>query len=134
MGGFFWFMLCVDLLVPIIIFCAGYTMRAHAERDFAEQQKASAKSDFRTIPLYQKNDTPDNWTYAKGHCGKTWKILGLVLLCVGWLPLFILRHGTPGVFAGVGIIVVVLELAIVILSTIPTVLAVRDKIENEAGK
>lgn len=121
--GFWIFMLVMNLLIPFTMIGFGRLFRNSSPNDI------NSFYGYRTIMSMKNKDT---WEYAHHHFGKTWYRLGLILLpttIVAMLLLFGKNTNTVGTYGG---IICGLQLVPLIVSIIPTEIALR-KIFDENG-
>lgn len=97
---FWWFMLCCDILIPIIMIIAGYVIWKRPPK------KINGIIGYRTTRSMKNMDT---WQFAHEHSGRTWWRIGWVML----LPSMILHipvYGqTDNVIGVVGVILMTVQ-------------------------
>ena len=120
---FWWFILISDLLVPVIQIGAGWMMRkccpGSVNNVFGYRTKWSKKNQ-------------DTWNFAQEHCGRTWQIVGLVLLVLtvaAHIPFYGADEDTIG---NLCLVVTGVQLAVLIGSICPTERALKRTF-NEDG-
>lgn len=76
---FWWFMLCCDLLIPVVMLAFGLYFRKGGPKTinwaFGYRSSRSTKNQ-------------DTWIFAHKYCGKIWVCSGLVLIPLSILPFF----------------------------------------------
>ena len=113
---FWWLMLACNIIIPIFTVIAGWFMWQHAPK------KINSIIGYRT-KRSMKND--DTWNFAHKFCGKLWWVIGWIILgasIVVLIPFIFSSYITIGVTV---IICVVAQCAILIISIIPTDIALK---------
>ncbi len=114
--GFWLFLLCCDLLIPITILLCGRMMWKHTP------DHINMFLGYRTARSMKNKDT---WQFAHAYCGKLWQKMGLLLLLPSFLmhlPFRSVSHDTLG-FISLAIITV--QLACMLLSILLTEKALK---------
>ncbi|MBQ8576929.1 MAG: SdpI family protein [Clostridia bacterium] len=108
---FWYFMLVCDLLIPALMLVGGYLMWKHPPK------KINTVFGYRTARSMKNMDT---WLFAHHDCGKRWWLVGWILLipsAVVQLPLF---GKSETAIAVAGLILLVVQTTVMLLSLIPT--------------
>ncbi len=90
---FWWFILCCDLIIPVLMSAAGYAMWKHPPKDINEL------IGYRTA-LSMKN--ADTWHFANTYCGRLWfktGIISAVPVAVLHLPFYYSSDDVIGIAA-----------------------------------
>lgn len=123
--GFWIYMLLMDLLIPLTMLGFGLYFAKGGPRDI------NAVFGYRTRRSMRNRDT---WEFAHRHCGKVWRVCGLILLPASVIPmLFVLGRGESTV-GTVGGIVCGVQLAVLIGSIFPTELALRREFDEKGDR
>ena len=121
--GFRIFMLLTVLLIPAIMLGFGTLFIRQAPKEI------NYIFGYRTTRSMKNRDT---WEFAHRHIGRTWRIVGAILLPLSALPVLLVSGGEDAV-GRVGTIVVILQLIPLIGSIVPTELAMK-RIFDENGQ
>lgn len=119
---FWWFMLISDLIVPILMIFSGRMMWKHTP------ESINGIIGYRTSRSMKNMDT---WKFAHNHCGKLWYRTGWIMLfpsIIVHLPLY--RQSTE-VIGSFGAILITIQTIILIISIIPTELALKKHFTDE---
>lgn len=123
--GFWIFMLVMDLIVPVAILLLGRQFMKNAPK------KINSSYGYRTSRSMKSQET---WDFAHRYCGKVWWIMGLVMLPVTVAAmLFVLGADTERVGIAGGIVCGA-QLIPLLLSIIPTELALRRNFDKEGRR
>lgn len=113
----FWlFMLICDLLVPIIMIVGGRIMWKHCPKHI------NGIYGYRTTRSMKNMDT---WKFANEHCGRLWYKMGLFMLAFSVLISVLLLRTNDNTYSMISLIFVLLQCIILIVSIIPTELALK---------
>lgn len=119
--GFWIFMFCCTLLIPIIMIIAGNSMR------LGKFKTINSIVGYRTRRSMQNQQT---WDYAQRECGRLWMRWGvLMLLPTAVLMLLLLGKEVPTV-GTVGGIVTVLQMLPLFLSIVIVEKKLREKFDE----
>lgn len=113
---FWWFMLCCDLLIPIIMLIAGWLMWKHPPKNI------NGVIGYRTSRSMKNKDT---WKFAHEHCGKLWWKLGWILLIPSIIAILPVYGSTENGIASVGLAVMAVQMVVLIASIFPTERALK---------
>lgn len=119
--GFWIFMLIMDLLIPAIMIGFGSYSATRAPKDI------NYVFGYRTTMSMKNKDT---WEFAHHNNGKIWRFVGWVMLLpsiVAMIFVFGKSSDTVGIFGG---IVVCVQTVILIVSIIPTEVALRKTFDE----
>lgn len=123
--GFWIFMLVMDLIVPTATLSLGKRFIKNAPK------KINSNYGYRTNMSMKSQET---WDFAHRYCGKVWWVMGLVMLPATVIAmLFVLGADTERVSI-VGGIVCGAQLIPLLLSIIPTELALRKNFDKEGRR
>lgn len=122
---FWWFLLCSDLLIPVLMIIGGYMMWKHTPK------KINGLMGYRTTRSMKNMDT---WKFAHEYCGKLWWKLGWIIL----FPSIIVHipfYGCPDDYIGnVSLIVVTVQIVLLIASIFPTEGALKNTFTDEGTR
>lgn len=113
---FFCLMLFCNMIVPAITILAGWFMWKHSPKEI------NSIIGYRT-KRSMKND--DTWKFAHNFCGKLWWIMGWIILGVS---IVVLIPFIDSIYFTIGIVVIIsvlVQCVILVMSIIPTEIALR---------
>ncbi len=113
---FFLLMLVCNMIVPVITIFAGWFMWKHAPKQI------NSIIGYRT-KRSMKND--DTWKFAHNFCGKLWWIMGWIILGVS---IVVLIPFINSIYFTIGIVVIIsvaVQCVILVMSIIPTEIALE---------
>lgn len=113
---FWWFMLLCDLIIPIVMVIAGRMMWKHCPKHI------NSMLGYRTTRSMKNMDT---WKFANEHCGRLWYKMGLFMLAFSVLVSVLLLRTNDNTYSMISLIFVLLQCIILIVSIIPTELALK---------
>ena len=113
---FWWFMLLCDLIIPIVMVIAGRMMWKHCPKHI------NSMLGYRTTRSMKNMDT---WKFANEHCGRLWYKMGLFMLAFSVLVSVLLLRTNDNTYSMISLIFVLLPCIILIVSIIPTELALK---------
>lgn len=113
---FWWFMLLCDLIIPIVMVIAGRMMWKHCPKHI------NSMLGYRTTRSMKNMDT---WKFANEHCGRLWYKMGLFMLAISVLVSVLLLRTNDNTYSMISLIFVLLQCIILIVSIIPTELALK---------
>ena len=113
---FWWFMLLCDLIIPIVMVIAGRMMWKHCPKHI------NSMLGYRTTRSMKNMDT---WRFANEYCGRLWYKMGLFMLAFSVLVSVLLLRTNDNTYSMISLIFVLLQCIILIVSIIPTELALK---------
>ena len=122
--GFRIFTLVTALLIPAIMLGFGTLFIRQAPKEI------NYIFGYRTARSMKNRDT---WEFAHRHIGRTWRIVGAVLLPLSVLPVLLVSGGEDAV-GNVGAIVVTVQLVPLIGSIVPTELALKRTFDENGQR
>ena len=122
--GFRIFILLTALLIPAIMLGFGTLFIRQAPKEI------NCLFGYRTTRSMKNRDT---WEFAHRHIGRTWRIVGAVLLPLSVLPVLLASGGEDAV-GNVGAIVVTLQLIPLLGSIVPTELALKRTFDENGQR
>lgn len=120
--GFFIFMLIFSLLIPAIMILFGRAFIKAAPKDI------NPVFGYRTTMSMKNQDT---WTFAHRYCGRLWLYAGLIMLVPTLVALGIVAGQGKDIIGAVGSTVVFVQLAILLISILPTERALRRTFDRD---
>lgn len=123
--GFWIFMLFCNLLIPAVMIGFGGVWKKKPPKEI------NGFYGYRTAMAMKNRDT---WTFAHKYCGKIWYICGWILLVVtipAMLPVMKADEDTVG---NVGTVLCLLQIIPLILSIVPTELALRKNFDKDGRR
>ncbi len=105
-----------NLLIPVVVIVTGRIMWKHYPKNI------NGLVGYRTT-LSMKN--MDTWRFANEHCGRLWYKMGLFMLVFSVLVSVLLLRTNDNTYSMISLIFVMLQCIILIVSIIPTELALK---------
>lgn len=122
----FWvFMAVVSLFVPIIMVIFGKSFLKAAPKEI------NGIYGYRTAMSMKNQDT---WEFAHKHFGKVWFYAGLILLPLNIIPLLFVMGEGKDLIGTVGIVVCLIDTAVMLLSIIPTERALKKNFDSDGNR
>lgn len=119
---FWWFMFICDLLIPILMIVAGNMMRKHSPK------KINGLIGYRSARSMKNIDT---WKFAHDYCGRLWWKTGWIMLIPSLVIHFPFYHSSENTVGTVGIILCIIQSAVLLLSIFPTEKALKRAFTDE---
>lgn len=123
--GFWFFMLGMDLLCPIIMIIFGRIFLKAAPKDI------NYIYGYRTSMSMKNRDT---WEFAHKLFGKIWIWTGVILLPVNVIPLIFVIGKSTDIISIVGMIVEAVNVIVIILSIFPTEIALKKTFDENGNR
>ena len=121
----FWvFMAVVSLFVPIIMVIFGKSFLKAAPKEI------NGIYGYRTAMSMKNQDT---WEFAHKHFGKVWFYSGLILLPLNIIPLLFVMGESKDLIGTIGILVCLIDTAVMLLSIIPTERALKKNFDSDGN-
>ncbi len=122
----FWvFMAVVSLFVPIIMVIFGKSFLKAAPKEI------NGIYGYRTAMSMKNQDT---WEFAHKHFGKVWFYAGLILLPLNIIPLLFVMGESKDLIGTIGILVCLIDTAVMLLSIIPTEKALKKNFDSDGNR
>lgn len=123
--GFWFFMLIMNLLIPLIMILFG--------RYFVKKapDKINILFGYRTTMSMKNQDT---WQFAHKYCGKIWFVCGSVLLPVTVAGMLLLIGKDKDFIGNVGSIICMLQLIPLVLTILPTEIALKKTFDKDGNR
>ena len=123
--GFWFFMLIMDLLIPAVMIAFGrYFMKkapGTINRVFGYRTSMSMKN-------------MNTWKFAHRYCGKIWYVCGMILLPVTVVCFLLMTGKDSDYVRTAGGIICGVQLIPMIVSIIPTEIALRKKFDKDGNR
>ena len=122
----FWvFMAVVSLFIPIIMVIFGKSFLKAAPKEI------NGIYGYRTAMSMKNQDT---WEFAHKHFGKVWFYAGLILWPLNIIPLLFVMGESKDLIGTVGIVVCLIDTAVMLLSIIPTEKALKKNFDSDGNR
>ena len=121
MNGFYIYMLLTSLLIPVIMLVFGWIFRRQAPK------KINVWYGYRSARSMKNEDT---WVFAHQHIGRTWMLVGVVLLVVSVIPMIAVYGKDVDTVSVVSLVLTVVQLIPLIVSLIPTERALKKTFDD----
>lgn len=105
-----------NLLIPVVVIVTGRIMWKHYPKNI------NGLVGYRTTRSMKNMDT---WKFANEHCGRLWYKMGLFMLAFSVLVSVLLLRTNDNTYSMISLIFVLLQCIILIVSIIPTKLALK---------
>ena len=116
MNGFYIYMLLTSLLIPVIMLVFGWIFHRQAPK------MINVWYGYRSARSMKNEDT---WVFAHQHIGRTWMLIGAVLLVVSVIPMIAVYGKDDDTVSVVSLVLTVVQLIPMIMSLIPTERALK---------
>lgn len=120
-----WITLVCDLLIPLIMLFFGKMMYKSAPKNI------NYIFGYRTTRSMKNEDT---WKFAHEHCGRLWYRMGLIMLVPTVLVHIPFYNSDESVIGTVAIVVMSVQLAALLVSIIPTELALKNNFNDDGTR
>ena len=122
MIGYYIYMLLTSLLIPVIMLVFGWIFRCQAPK------KINVWYGYRTARSMKNEDT---WVFAHQHIGRTWLIVGAVMLVISVIPMIAVYGKDVDTVSVVSLVLTVIQLIPLIVSLIPTEQALKNTFDED---
>lgn len=119
---FWWFLFLCDLIVPVLMICAGRVMWKHPPKTI------NSIYGYRTSRSMKNMDT---WKFAHDYCGRLWWKIGWIMLIISVLVQLPFYHATEKTVEIMCVILSTMQCVTLIVSLIPTERALKSHFTNE---
>ena len=116
MNGFYVYMLLTSLLIPVIMLVFGWIFHRQAPK------KINVWYGYRSARSMKNEDT---WVFAHQHIGRTWMLVGVVLLVVSVIPMIAVYGKDDDTVSVVSLVLLFVQMLPMIMSLIPTERALK---------
>ena len=116
MNGFYIYMLLTSLLIPVIMLVFGWIFHRQAPK------KINVWYGYRSARSMKNEDT---WVFAHQHIGRTWMLVGAVLLVISVIPMIAVYGKDDDTVSVVSLVLLFVQMIPMIMSLIPTERALK---------
>ena len=116
MNGFYVYMLLTSLLIPVIMLVFGWKFHRQAPK------KINVWYGYRSARSMKNEDT---WVFAHQHIGRTWMLVGAVLLVISVIPMIAVYGKDDDTVSVVSLVLLFVQMLPMIMSLIPTERALK---------
>lgn len=116
MNGFYIYMLLTSLLIPVIMLVFGWIFHRQAPK------KINVWYGYRSARSMKNEDT---WVFAHQHIGRTWMLVGAVLLVISVIPMIAVYGKDDDTVSVVSLVLLFVQMLPMIMSLIPTERALK---------
>ena len=121
MNGFYIYMLLTSLLIPVIMLVFGWLFHRQAPK------KINVWYGYRSARSMKNEDT---WVFAHQHIGRTWMLVGAVLLVVSVIPMIAVYGKDDDTVSVVSLVLLFVQMLPMIMSLIPTERALKKTFDE----
>ena len=114
-------MLLTSLLIPVIMLVFGWIFRRQAPK------KINVWYGYRSARSMKNEDT---WVFAHQHIGRTWMLVGAVLLVVSVIPMIAVYGKDDDTVSVVSLVLLFVQMLPMIMSLIPTERALKKTFDE----
>ncbi len=122
--GFWFFILIMDLILPIILIVFGRLFMTSPPKEI---------NDFYGYRTIMSKKNTETWIFAHKYCGKVWFWSGLVITPISIIPLFFVLKKSIVTISIVGSVVCIVQIIPMIISIILTEIALRKAFDKEGN-
>lgn len=123
--GFWIFMLCMNLLIPLLMILFGFCFIRKAPKEI------NFVFGYRTEMSMKNKDT---WEFAHKYCGKLWLITGTIMLFLSIVAMCFLIGKSEDVIGNAGLIISLAEIALLIIPIFPTERALKRTFDKNGNR
>ena len=123
--GFWIFMLCTNLIVPLIMVSFGLYFVKKAPKNI------NYIFGYRTDMSMKNKDT---WSFAHKYCGKLWLIIGILLLLLTLVAALLVIGKSKNTVGNVSLRICMIQLVCLIVPIIPTEMALRRTFDKNGNR
>ena len=123
--GFWIFMLCTVLLVPLIMLFFGLYFKNKSPKEI------NSLFGYRTT-MSMKNK--DSWEFAHHYCGRLWLVLGMIMLPLSVIPMLFFINQDIDVVGIAGGIIEGIQVVVLLISIFPTEKALKKTFDENGNR
>ena len=123
--GFWIFMLCTVLLVPLIMLFFGLYFKNKSPKEI------NSLFGYRTTMSMKNKDT---WEFAHHYCGRLWLVLGMIMLPLSVIPMLCFINQDIDVVGIAGGIIEGIQVVILLISIFPTEKALKKTFDENGNR
>ena len=125
MNGFYIYMLLTALLIPVSMLVFGWIFHRQAPK------KINVWYGYRSARSKKNEDT---WVFAHQHIGRTWMLVGVVLLVVSVIPMIAVYGKDDDTVSVVSLVLLFVQMLPMIMSLIPTERALKRTFDENGTR
>ena len=125
MNGFYIYMLLTSLLIPVIMLVFGWIFHRQAPK------KINVWYGYRSARSMKNEDT---WVFAHQHIGRTWMLVGAVLLVISVIPMIAVYGKDDDTVSVVSLVLLFVQMLPMIMSLIPTERALKRTFDENGTR
>ena len=123
--GFWIFMLCTVLLVPLIMLFFGLYFKNKSPKEI------NSLFGYRTTMSMKNKDT---WEFAHHFCGRLWLVLGMIMLPLSVIPMLFFINQDIDVVGIAGGIIEGIQVGVLLISIFPTEKALKKTFDENGNR
>ena len=123
--GFWIFMLCMVLLVPLIMLFFGLYFKNKSPKEI------NSLFGYRTTMSMKNKDT---WEFAHHYCGRLWLVLGMIMLPLSVIPMLFFINQDIDVVGIAGGIIEGIQVVVLLISIFPTEKALKKTFDENGNR
>lgn len=123
--GFWIFMLCTVLLVPLIMLFFGLYFKNKSPKEI------NSLFGYRTTMSMKNNDT---WEFAHHYCGSLWLVIGMIMLPLSVIPMLFFINQDIDVVGIAGGIIEGIQVVVLLISIFPTEKALKKTFDENGNR
>ena len=123
--GFWIFMLCTVLLVPLIMLFFGFYFKNKSPKEI------NSLFGYRTTMSMKNKDT---WEFAHHFCGRLWLVLGMIMLPLSVIPMLFFINQDIDVVGIAGGIIEGIQVVVLLISIFPTEKALKKTFDENGNR
>ena len=123
--GFWIFMLCTVLLVPLIMLFFGFYFKNNSPKEI------NSLFGYRTTMSMKNKDT---WEFAHHYCGRLWLVLGMIMLPLSVIPMLFFINQDIDVVGIAGGIIEGIQVVVLLISIFPTEKALKKTFDENGNR
>ena len=125
MNGYWLYMFVTSLLIPCIMIVFGILFSRRAPK------KINVWYGYRTVRSMKNEDT---WSFAHQHLGRTWMIVGAVMLVISVVPMIAVLGKDDDTVSVVSLVITMVQLIPLIASIFPTERALKNTFDENGSR
>ena len=123
--GFWIFMLCTVLLVPLIMLFFGLYFKNKSPKEI------NSLFGYRTTMSMKNKDT---WEFAHHYCGRLWLVLGMIMLPLSVIPMLFFINQDIDVVGIAGGIIEGIQVVVFLISIFPAEKALKKTFDENGNR
>lgn len=123
--GFWFFMLAMNLLIPVIMLGFGVYFKNHAPSEI------NAVFGYRTAMSMKNKDT---WEFAHHQCGRLWWKIGLIMFPVSAIAMLFIMGKSESVVGAFGAAICCLQVILLVASIVPIERALKLNFDQQGHR